>query len=81
MFCAYFEIFYQNYHMVHRKLIEYMFKFLIEALFYSPLGRERSRRYHASNILTADMILLCTKEPVPNSWFSFPFLFPYSHEI
>jgi hypothetical protein len=26
-----------------------------------------------STLLTADMILLCTKKPVPNSWFSFPF--------
>jgi hypothetical protein len=26
-----------------------------------------------STLLTADMILLCTKNPVPNSWFSFPF--------
>jgi hypothetical protein len=26
-----------------------------------------------STLLTADMILLCTKKPVTNSWFSFPF--------
>jgi hypothetical protein len=25
-----------------------------------------------STLLTADTILLCTKKPVPNSWFSFP---------
>jgi hypothetical protein len=30
-----------------------------------------------STLLTADMILLCTKKPVPNSWFSFPF--PYKN--
>jgi hypothetical protein len=27
-----------------------------------------------STLLTADMILLCTKKTVPYSWFSFPFL-------
>jgi hypothetical protein len=26
-----------------------------------------------SPLLTADMVFLCTKNPVPNSWFSFPF--------
>jgi hypothetical protein len=30
-----------------------------------------------STLLTADIILLCTKNPVPNSWFSFPF--PYKN--
>jgi hypothetical protein len=30
-----------------------------------------------STLLTADKILLCSKKPVPNSWFSF--LFPYKN--
>jgi hypothetical protein len=39
------------------------------------IQEEIKRRFNSGNVcnLTADMILLCTKYPVPNSWFSFPF--------
>jgi hypothetical protein len=53
--------------------------------FYPLLGHERSTQWSLSTvhyilsltnstILTVDVVLLCTEKPVPNSWFSFPFL-------
>jgi hypothetical protein len=48
--------------------------------FYLLLEHEHSEQWYDtraltnSTLLTADMSLLCTSKPVPNSWFSFSFL-------